>query len=66
MTAYSVTVRRRGVPRFDVRLLVGADSREAAGEIAAGIAELRHGGMFETRRIRRTTPPRAAVFDAVA
>jgi hypothetical protein len=66
MTAYFVTVRRRGVPRLDVTLLVRADSREAAAELAAGIAELRHGGVFESHRVRRTTPPRAAVFDAVA
>jgi len=66
MTSYFVTVRRRGLPRFAVTLLVRADSREAAGELAAGIAELRHGGLFEPRRIRTTTPQALPVFDAVA
>jgi hypothetical protein len=64
MTPYSVTVRRRGVPALEVRLLVQESSKLAAGELAAALAERRHGGLFEPRRIRRVPVRAEAVFDA--
>ena len=60
MTPYSVTVRRRGVPALEVRLLVQESSKLAAG----ALAERRHGGLFEPRRIRRVPVRAEAVFDA--
>jgi hypothetical protein len=64
MTPYSVTVRRRGVPALEVRLLVQESSKLAAGELAAALAERRHGGLFEPRRVRRALVRADAVFDA--
>lgn len=64
MTPYSVTVRRRGIPALEVRLLVRADSRTAAGELAATLAERRHGGLFEPRGVRRARARAEAVYDA--
>jgi hypothetical protein len=64
MNSYSVIVRRSGIPAFEVRLLVRADSRLAAGELAAALAERRHGGLFESRRVRRALVHAEAVFDA--
>ncbi len=64
MTPYSVTVRRRGVPPLETRLLVRASSKLAAGELAAAVAEQQHGGMFEPRRVRRAPVQADAVFDA--
>jgi len=64
MTPYSVIVRRRGIPALEVRLLVRASSKLAAGELAATLAERQHGGMFEPRRVRRVRVHAEAVFDA--
>lgn len=64
MNPYSVIVRRRGVPAFEVRLLVRASSKPAAGELAAALAERRHGGLFEPRRVRRALVHAKAVVDA--
>ena len=64
MNPYSVTVRRRGIPALEVRLLVRADSRAAAGALAAAVAERQHGGLFEPRRIRRAHVSAEAVYDA--
>ena len=64
MNPYSVTVRRRGVPELEMRLLVQESSKLAAGELATAIAERRHGGMFEARRVRRALVHDEAVFDA--
>lgn len=64
MTPYSVIVRRRGVPALEVRLLVQANDKPAAGELATALAEQRHGGMFEPRRVRRAFVHAEAVFDA--
>jgi hypothetical protein len=64
MTPYSVTVRRRGIPALEVRLLVRADSKPAAGALAAAVAERQHGGLFEARRVRRARASAEAVFDA--
>lgn len=64
MTPYSVIVRRRSVPALETRLLVRADSKLAAGQLAAAVAESRHGGMFEPRRVRRALVHGEAVFDA--
>ena len=63
MNPYSVTVRRRGVPALEVRLLVQESSKVAAGELAAALAERRHGGLFEPRRVRRARVHGVAVFD---
>jgi hypothetical protein len=64
MTSYSVNVRRRGIPALEVRLLVRAESKTAAGALAAALAEQRHGGMFEPRSIRRARASAEAVFEA--
>jgi hypothetical protein len=64
MNPYSVTVRRRGIPSLEVRLLVRADSKPAAGALAAAVAERQHGGLFEPRRIRRAPASAEAVYDA--
>jgi hypothetical protein len=63
MTPYSVTVRRRSIPALEVRLLVRADSKPAAAELAATLAERRHGGFFEPRSVRRTRVRAEVVFD---
>ena len=64
MTPYSVIVRRRGIPALETRLLVRADSKLAAGQLAAAVAESRHGGLFEARRVRRALVHGEAVYDA--
>ena len=63
MSPYSVTVGRRGIPSLEVRLLVRADSKDAAGDLASAVAEQRHGGLFEARSIRRAPQSAEAVFD---
>ena len=64
MNPYSVTVRRRGIPSLEVRLLVRASSKTAAGALAAAVAERQHGGLFEPRRVRRERTNAEAVYDA--
>jgi len=64
MNTYSVSVRRRGIPALEVRLLVRADSKPAAGALAAAVAERQHGGLFEPRRVRRAHVSAEAVCDA--
>ena len=64
MNPYSVTVRRRGIPSLEVRLLVRADSKTAAGALAAAVAEQQHGGLFEPRRVRQARVNPEAVYDA--
>ena len=64
MTSYSVIVRRRGIPALEMRLLVRANDKPAAGELAAALAEQQHGGLFEPRRVRRALVRAESVFDA--
>ena len=64
MNPYSVTVRSIGIPRLEVRLIVRAESREAAGALASAIAERRHGGTFEARRVRTIADRAGLVIDA--
>jgi hypothetical protein len=64
MNSYSVTVRRSSIPALEVRLLVRADSKIAAGALAAAVAEQQQGGMFEPRTVRRARRNAEAVYDA--
>lgn len=50
---YEVTVRRRGPSPLVAVLLVGADSRERAADLAVAVVEIERGGMFEAARVRR-------------
>jgi hypothetical protein len=50
---YFVTVARWGASPLQVRLLVRAPSKRAAGELASWISERNRGGTFEVARIRR-------------
>lgn len=58
---YLVTVERRGVSPLRTQLLVRAPTDEAAGELAASIAERTRGGLFETTKVRRA-PKRVSSF----
>jgi hypothetical protein len=58
--AYFVTVERRGVSPIRAQLLVRATSREAAGELAAWIAQRDRGGMFEATKVRRAAKDESA------
>ena len=64
MNPYSVTVRSIGIPRLEVRLIVRAETREAAGALAAAIAEQQQGGTFEARRVRTIADRAGLVVDA--
>jgi hypothetical protein len=66
MSAYFVTVERRGVSPLKLRLLVQAESEAAAGGLAAAIAERERGGMFEPARVKETRRRRGLVFDEAA
>jgi hypothetical protein len=66
MSAYFVTVERRGVSPLRLRLLVRAESKETAGELAAHLAERERGGTFEAARIRPARRRRGLQFDAAA
>jgi hypothetical protein len=61
---YQVTVERRGPSPLRLRMLVGAESREAAAGLATALAERERGGMFEAGRVR--VAPDASEVDAVA
>jgi hypothetical protein len=50
---YSVTVQRSGVSPIRAQMLVAADSKRAAGDLASALAEQRRGGMFEAVEVRR-------------
>lgn len=65
MSAFRVTLRRRGVSPLTVTLLVGADDAEAASQVAAAVAEGTRGGLFEVSRVRATRAD-ADVLDAIA
>ena len=49
LDTYSVTVRRSGVSPIRAEMLVAADSKRAAGELASAIAEQERGGIFGSR-----------------
>ena len=49
---YSVTVRRSASP-LRAQMLVAAESKRAAGELASALAEQNRGGMFEAVKVRR-------------
>ena len=66
MSAYFVTVERRGVSPLKLKLLVRADSEESAGGLAAVTAERERGGTFEPARIRPARRRRGLEFDAAA
>jgi len=66
MSAYFVTVERRGVAPLKLRLLVRAESKETAGGLAAHLAERERGGIFEAARIRPAGRRRGLHFDAAA
>lgn len=57
MSPFFVTVRRRGVAPFSVRLLVRARSQEEAAGLASALVERRSGGFFDVTSIRRANEP---------
>jgi hypothetical protein len=66
MSAYFVTVERRGVAPLKLRLLVRAESKETAGGLASFVAERDRGGSFEPTRVRPARRRRGLQFDAAA
>jgi hypothetical protein len=60
VTPYWVTVEHRGVAPVQARLLVRATSPESAGDLATWIAEHKHGGIFESKRVRRAGKDQSA------
>lgn len=64
MIPYQVTVTRRGPSPLTLKMLVGADSREAAAGLATALAEHERGGMFEAGRVR--VAPDASELDVAA
>jgi hypothetical protein len=66
MSAYFVTVQRRGVSPLKLRLLVRAESKETAGQLAAHLAERERGGTFEPARVRPARRHDGRHFDAAA
>ncbi len=53
MSPYFVTVRRRGLSPFSVRVLVHARSKKEAGGLASALVERRSGGRFDVTHVRR-------------
>jgi hypothetical protein len=66
MSAYFVTVERRGVSPLRIKLLVRADSKESAGGLASVLAERERGGSFEPMRVRPARRRRDVHFDTAA
>ncbi|TML90867.1 MAG: hypothetical protein E6G08_01650 [Actinobacteria bacterium] len=66
MSAYFVTVERRGVPPPNLRLLLRAESKATAGSLAAHLAERESGGSVEPVGVRRAPWRRGLDFDAAA
>jgi hypothetical protein len=66
MSAYFVTVERRGVSPLKLKLLVRAESKDAAGGLASAIAERERGGTFEPARVRAARRRHGLVFDEAA
>jgi hypothetical protein len=66
MSAYFVTVKRQGVSPLKLELLVRAESKDKAGELAAAIAESQSGGMFNASRVRPAKHLHGLVFDEAA
>jgi hypothetical protein len=60
---YCVTLERRGVSPLKQRLLVRANSKQMASELAAWMAERGHGGVFRVSSVRRTSDRPADEFD---
>jgi hypothetical protein len=68
MTAYFVTVQRRGIAPHEETLLVRAGSPQVAEELATALVERQRGGLFTPKRIRPAADPAldTAAYDAVA
>jgi hypothetical protein len=66
MSAYFVTVKRCGVAPLELKLLVRAESKDRAGELAAFVAERDRGGTFAPARVRPARLRRGYEFDAAA
>lgn len=65
MSAYSVTVRRRGTSPLTVTLLVGAATPGDAAQLATAVAERDRGGMFEAGRVRLARVAAGTELDAI-
>ncbi len=66
LNTYAVILRRTGVSPIRAEMFVAADSKRAAGELAAAIAERERGGMFEVRKVRRIPAIDPALLDSPA
>jgi hypothetical protein len=66
MDAFYVTVERRGVSPLKLKLVVAADSKDAAGGLAAALAERERGGTFAPARIRPARRHDGLSFDEAA
>jgi hypothetical protein len=66
MSAYFVTVKRQGVSPLKLELLVRAETKDEAGELAAALAERQSGGMFNAARVRPARRTQGLVFDEAA
>jgi hypothetical protein len=64
LDTYAVTVRRSGVSPIRAEMLVAADSKQAAGELASTIAEQERGGIFEVASVRRVPAIDPGLLDA--
>jgi hypothetical protein len=64
LDTYAVTVRRSGVSPIRAEMLVAADSKRAAGELASVIAEQERGGIFEVANVRRIPAIDPGLLDA--
>ena len=66
MDAYFVTVERRGVSPLKLKLVVAAESKDAAGGLASALAERERGGTFEPVQVRLARTRDGASLDAAA
>jgi hypothetical protein len=66
MDAYFVTVERRGVSPLRLKLVVAAESKDAAGGLASALAERERGGTFEPARVRPARKRDGIAFDDAA